>query len=84
MLYKKLKGKFDDYHVLKLAHTLLDDDEGLGEAQFIALQEFVYDQIGPTIEMTDLFSRVDSTDGRFYVTEAQQRDHNYDTISSCD
>ena len=71
MLYKNLEGKDQsDYEILRLADTMLDCDEGLSEDQYDALRMFVYDQIGPTEEMEDLFSRVEATDGRFYLPTA--------------
>lgn len=75
MLYEKLKGQFDDYHILKLAHVMLDCDEGLSEEQYDVLREFVYDQIGPTIEMRELFDLVEATDGRFYIPDACKTNH---------
>ena len=85
MLYVALKDSgLDDYKVLWMAHSMLNTDEGLNEDQYDMLREFVYDMIGPTAEMIDLFEHVDATDGRFYITEAQTRTTNYETISSCD
>ena len=70
MLYKFLDGSgLADYDILRFAHIMLDSDEGLNEDQYDALRLFVYDQIGPTKEMQDLFSHVDATDGRFYIKQ---------------
>jgi len=69
MLYEALKGKYDDYGILRFAHVMLDSDEGLSEEQFMHLQEFVYDQVGATTEFQELFNLVDATDGRFYIKE---------------
>ena len=57
--------------LLKLAHVLLDTDEGLNEEQYLALRDFVFEQLGRTPEMCDLFEHVDATDGRFYITGNQ-------------
>ena len=75
MLYEELKCSLDtnrEYELLKLTHTLLDTDEGLSEAQFTVLSEFVYDQIGPTAAAADIFENVDATDGRFYISSARK------------
>ena len=87
MLYENLKEipeASHAYKILFMAHAMLDSDEGLCEEQYDVLREFVYDQIGPTVEMTNLFEHVDATDSRFYITEAQMGRTNYKTISSCD
>tara|TARA_B100000214_G_C23562232_1_gene443395 strand:- start:115 stop:339 length:225 start_codon:yes stop_codon:yes gene_type:complete len=70
MLWEQITPDLDDYVILKLAHTMLDSEEGLNEDQYDALKMFVYDQLGPTAEMLDLFDRVEATDGRFYVPAA--------------
>ena len=67
MMWLQLPQRSGDHRVLQLAHTLLDDDEGLSFEQYDSLRTFVYDEIGPTVEMEDLFARVLATDGRFYV-----------------
>ena len=67
MMWQALDKKLGDYKVLSLAHRLLDDDHGLSEGGYFALQEFVYDEIGPTMEMQELFDSVLATDGRWYV-----------------
>jgi hypothetical protein len=70
MLYKFLDGSgLADYDILRFTHIMLDSDEGLSEDQYDALRCFVYDQIGPTAEMLDLFNHVDATDGRFYIKQ---------------
>jgi hypothetical protein len=50
---------------------LLDTDEGLNEEQYLALRDFVFEQLGRTPEMCDLFEHVDATDGRFYIAGNQ-------------
>ena len=67
MMWKDMDMKYGDYRILQHAHTMLDDDDGLSDAQYDSLREFVYDQIGPTVEMVDLFAHVRATDGRWYV-----------------
>jgi hypothetical protein len=49
---------------------MLDDDNGLSFHQYDALQTWVYDEIGATVEMIDLFNAVRCTDDRWYVKEA--------------
>jgi len=66
-MWQGLDKNLADYKVLSLAHRLLDDEVGLSEEQYFALQEFVYDEIGATVEMNDLFDRVRATDGRWYI-----------------
>ena len=74
MLWEKLsKRDSGDYRVLKLAYSMLDSDMGLSEDQFDDLREFVYDEIGPTVEMQDLFNQVDATNGRFYMKVSVSR-----------
>ena len=70
MLWKKLMKNTGDYRVLIFAHTMLDDDNGLSFHQYDALQTWVYDEIGATVEMIDLFNAVRCTDDRWYVKEA--------------
>ena len=67
MKYKNLMKNMGDHRILSFAHIMLDGDEGLSEKQYLTLEEFVYDELGPTEEMQDLFSHVKATDDRFYI-----------------
>ena len=59
-----------DHLILRFASRLLDDDNGLSAKQYFALQEYVYDEVGPTAEMQDLFDRVSETDSNYYIKKS--------------
>lgn len=73
MLWQNMSKLGGDYRFIKLAHTMLNDDEGLSEKQFEELWEFVYWMIGESEELKDLFNHVEATDGRYYVKESVSR-----------
>ena len=72
MLWQKLMENTGDHRVLRYAFRMLDDDRGLTEKQYFALQEYVYDELGPTAEMQDLFDRVSTRaeGSRYYIKKA--------------
>tara|TARA_B100000214_G_scaffold372675_1_gene351376 strand:+ start:1031 stop:1258 length:228 start_codon:yes stop_codon:yes gene_type:complete len=73
MLWEEMSQLGGDYRLLKLAHTMLDDDEGLSERQFEELWNLIHWMIGDTDELEDLFNHVEATDGRYYVKESMSR-----------
>ena len=70
LLWEEMSQLGGDYRVLKFAHSMLSCDSGLSDDQFDDLKMFVYDELGPTAEMEDLFDRVEVNGGRFRLPAA--------------
>ena len=58
MLWQKLMENTGDHRVLRYAFRMLDDDRGLTEKQYFALQEYVYDEQGAMRNATFLDYRI--------------------------
>jgi hypothetical protein len=56
--------------ILNLARSLLDGDEGISQASFELLTDLMAMGCRPE-KANEILSRVDATDGRFYLPEEE-------------